>query len=76
MVKTTELFSLDKSLAGAYLLKCEYPFELLPKIKDMILEIGKSLSKEEYNEISENVWVHKTAKVAPCLLYTSPSPRD
>ncbi len=72
MVKTTELFSLDKSLAGIYLAKCEYPFELLPKIKDMILEIGKALSKEEFSEISENIWVHKTAKIAPTAYLGAP----
>ena len=55
MVKTVHLFSLDKSLAGKYLEKCEYPFEILPSISAIIEEIGKTLSKDEYTEIKERV---------------------
>ncbi len=72
MVKTRELFSLDKSLSGEYLKKCEYPFQLLPGISSMIEEIGSSLSKDEYDEISDRVWVHKTAKIAPTAYIGAP----
>ena len=41
-----------------------YPWEVLPKIKNFILEVGPTLSKDEYDEVSENVWISKEAKVA------------
>ena len=41
-----------------------YPWEVLPKIKSFILEIGPSLGKDEYEEIKENVWISKKAKIA------------
>jgi len=74
-MKIKELFDLDHTLAKDYLLQYEYPWEALASIKDFIIELGKSLDKNEYNEIKENVWVHKTAKVfdsaylgAPCII--------
>ena len=65
MYKTKDLLDLDHTLAKDYLSKFEYPWEALKGIKDTILEIGKNLSKDEYDEVSENVWVAKSAKVFP-----------
>lgn len=72
MLETKELLSLDKSVAGEFLGKFRYPWQALPSIKDFILEYGKSLSESEYTLLSENVWVHKSAKVAPTAYIGSP----
>ncbi len=72
MYKTKELFSLDKSLAGEYLSQFEYPWQALKGIKELILELGKKLDKNEYNEISENVWAHKSVKIAPTAYIGAP----
>lgn len=72
MYKTKDLLDLDYTLAKDYLSKFEYPWEALKGIKDTILEIGKSLSKDEYDEVSENVWVAKTAKVFPSAYLGAP----
>ena len=70
MYTTKNLLDLSHSICGEYLKKYEYPWEALPEIKHMILELQKNLNKEEYNEIKEGVFVHKTATVAPtaCLI--------
>ena len=75
MYTIKDLYDLDHTLAKAYLLGFTYPWEALKGIKEMIIELGKSLDKEEYDEVSENVWIHKTAKVfesayiaAPCII--------
>ena len=73
MLKTKELLSLDKSVAGEFLSKFEYPWQALSSIKGFISEYGKSLDKAEYDEISPCVWVHKTAKLAPTAFIGSPS---
>ena len=71
METVQELFDLKHTLATAYLSKFTYPWEALKGIKDMILALGKTLG-EDYREISESVWVHKTAVVAPTAYLGAP----
>lgn len=71
MLKPIEMYDLNKSLAGKFLSLKEYPWEILPEIKSIILTIGEKLG-DEYERISENVWVHKTAKIAPTAYIGSP----
>ena len=65
-----ELFDLDYTQAGEYLSGFVYPWEALQGLKEFIRALGRTLDKEEYKEISQEIWVHKTAVVAPtaCLL--------
>ena len=72
MYTIKDLFDLDHTLAKDYLEQFTYPWEALKGIKDMIIETGKSLDPEEYDEVSENVWVHKTAKVFPTAYLGAP----
>ena len=74
MIKIQELYDLDHTLAKDYLNQFEYPWQALNGIKDFILQTGPSLS-DEYEQIKENVWVHKSATVfesaylgAPCII--------
>ena len=60
MYTVKDLFSLEHSLAGEYLSGFTYPWEALKGIKEFILKLGPTLSKDEYDEVSENVWVHNT----------------
>ena len=75
MLKTADLFDLNHTKAAGLLEKTEYPWEALAGIKAFILELGPKLPKEEYDEISENVWVAKDAVIypnnyigAPCII--------
>ena len=74
MYKISELYDLDHTLAKEYLAKFEYPWQALSGIKDLILELGKNLG-EDYVEVKEHVWVHKSANAfesaylgAPCII--------
>ncbi len=71
-MKTKELYDLSHTKASELLQKCEYPWEALAKIKETIIELGKSLDKDVYDEVSENVWVAKSAKVAPTAFIGAP----
>ena len=51
----------------------EYPWEVLPKISAFILELGSTLPAEEYDKVGENVWIAKTAKVAPTAYIGGPA---
>ena len=75
MYKTQDLLDLNHTIAKEYLENFEYPWLALKGIKDLILELGPTLDKEEYSEVKENVWIHKSAKVfesaylgAPCII--------
>ena len=71
MLKTMELYDLNHTLAGNYLAQFEYPWQALAGIKNLILTLGKTLG-EEYTEVSPEVWVHSTAKVAPTAYIGAP----
>ena len=65
MYKIKELFDLEHTLSSAYLSQFTYPWEALGGLKSYIVQLGKTLDCAEYTEVSENVWVHKNAKIAP-----------
>lgn len=71
--KIKNLYNLDETIAKDLLEKFEYPWEVLPHIEEFIIETGKNLSKDEYKEVSENVWVHKTANVFPSAYIKGPA---
>ena len=72
MYTINDLYDLNHTLAKEYLKNFTYPWEALKGIKDLIISLGQTLSKEEYEQVAENVWVHKTAKVAPTAYLGSP----
>ena len=71
-LKTTALLSTDRSVAGSFIAQFEFPWEAIPHIKEMITGL-QSLLGEDYNEISEGVFVHKTAKIAESAYIGAPS---
>lgn len=68
----SQLLDLSHTLAGEYLAQFEYPWQALDGIKELILTLGPTLSPEEYDQPSPNVWVHKTAAVAPTAYLGAP----
>ena len=72
MYTIKDLYDLDHTMAAEYLSQFTYPWEALKGIKDMILSLGEKLDPEEYEEVSEHVWVHKSATVAPTAFLGSP----
>ena len=67
------LFDFNKTIASSYILKYDYP-EVLNHIGEIIFEISKTLNND-YQEISPNVFVHKSVKIdksatiiGPCLV--------
>ena len=62
----------DKTIAKDLFSGVTYPFEVLPKIKDFILELQTKLDKTEFDEISQGVFAHKTATIAPSASITAP----
>lgn len=71
-IKITELFDLTKTIAVDYLSKFTYPFEALQGISELIISLGESLDSSVYKKRGENVWVAKSAKVAPTAFLGAP----
>ena len=72
MYKICDLYDLEHTLAKDYLAGFTYPWEALKGIKDMIIALGATLG-EDYMEITPQVWVHKTAKIAPTAYIGAPA---
>ncbi len=72
MIKTKSLFTPGHSIADEYIFTFEYPWLALGGIKNYILKKAESLNKEEFREISQDVWVHNTVTIAPTASVTGP----
>ena len=72
MCRIQELFDLQHTMAAAYLAGFAFPWEALPGIKTMILDLGEMLDPRAYDNPAEGVWVHKRAKVAPTAYLGGP----
>ena len=75
MIEICKLWNKGHSLADDYLDSFVYPWEALKGIKELIIKLGEGLSPDEYDEVSEHVWIHKTAVIdktahigAPCII--------
>ena len=64
-LKISELYDLSHSMAGQWLSQFTYPWEALSGISATIRELRDKLPADEFDRVADDVWVHKTAKVAP-----------
>ena len=71
MYTVANMYDLSHTQAKAYLSQFTYPWEALKGIKDVIVELGSSLG-DDYTQVSPQVWVHKTATVAPTAYLGAP----
>ena len=70
--KITSLYTLSETIAAPLLERYEYPWEALAGIKDFIIELGNSLPEDRFEKRGENVWVAKSAAVAPTACLNGP----
>ena len=71
-MKNKNLFNMEETIAKDIFEDCDYPWEVLPKIEAFILELGKTLSEDEYDCIDGNIWIAKSATIAPTASITGP----
>lgn len=71
-LKVEMLYDLSQTIAEPLLRTVEYPWEALPKISAFIKEMGERLDKSEYNYKGDDVWVARSASVAPTASITGP----
>lgn len=68
-----ELLDLNQTIAAELFEGKTYPWEVLPEIGKFIVKLGNTLSEEEYEKVGENVWIAKSAKVAPSAFINGPA---
>ena len=71
-MKIEELYNLDETIAKDLLESEKYPWEILPRINEYILEIGPKLDKNIFEQKGENIWIAKSAKIANTSSITGP----
>lgn len=69
------LIDIDKTISKELFESVNYPWEVLPNIKEYIIKLGNSLDKEHYRQIEDNIWIGNNVKIdklstiiAPCII--------
>ena len=67
-----DLYDLTHTIAADYLRQYTWPWEALKGIKAEIIRLGETLDPAEYVQTAPQVWVHRTATVAPTAFLGAP----
>ncbi len=67
------LLDLNETIAKDLFEGKTYPWEVLPEIGDFIVKLGRTLSPEEYEYREGDIWIAKSAKVAPTASINGPA---
>ncbi len=70
--KISNMYTLSETIAAGLFEGAEYPWEVLPKIHDFILELGKTLPADKFEKRGEDIWIAKSATVAPTACLNGP----
>lgn len=71
--KIKNLYNLEETMAAEIFKDSTYPWEVLPKIENFIIELGKTLDEKKYRKIGEDIWIAKSATVAPTAYIKGPA---
>ena len=73
IIKINHLFESDHTLAMDIFDGVQYPYEVLPKIGEFIINLGKSLPAGRFECRNGNIWIAKSANVAETASITGPA---
>ena len=71
-IKIKNMLTLEETIAKDLFEGASYPWEVLPKIGDFIMELGKTLPEDKFEKIGDNVWIAKSATVFPSAYIQGP----
>lgn len=73
-MKNADLFlDLGATAAAALFLETTYPWEVLPRIGAFVRALGPTLPADEYDEVEEGVWLHRSVKRYPGVTIAGPA---
>lgn len=67
-----ELYTIENPIISPLFEGLTYPFEVLPKIGEYIKNVGPTLDKEVYEDLGDNIWIAKSAKISPSAFIAGP----
>lgn len=70
--KISNMYTLSETIAAGLFEGAEYPWEVLPKIHDFVLELGKTLPADKFEKRGEDIWIAKSATIAPTACLNGP----
>lgn len=68
----SNLYDLNQTIAAELFDGKEYPWEVLPEISKFIVKLGESLDVDKFDKAGDNIWIAKSAKVAPTAYINGP----
>ena len=71
-MKISEMYDLSHTIAGELFDGVEYPWEVLPRIKDFVLKLGPTLDPNIYENKGEGIWIARSALIAPTASINGP----
>lgn len=71
--KISSLYNIENTIAKDIFKNITYPWEILSKINKFIINLGKTLNTDEYEEVEENIWIAKTAEIAKTAYINGPA---
>lgn len=71
--KIKNLYNLNETIAEKIFEGVIYPWEVLPKIEEFIIELGKTLKEDEYEKRGKDIWIAKSAIIAPTVYIKGPA---
>ena len=72
-IKIENMFTLEETIAKDLFEGATYPWEVLPKIGEFIVKLGKTLPTDKYEKIGDDVWIAKSATVFPSAYIHGPA---
>lgn len=72
-IKIKNLYNLKETMAAELFEGKEFPWEVLPEIGTFALKLGETLSDKDYDKVGDNIWIAKSAKIAPTASITGPA---
>lgn len=71
-VTIENLYDLRETIAKDLFEGKTYPWEILPLMKEFIIKLGNTLDPEAYDKIGDDIWVAKSASIAPTVSLNGP----
>ncbi|HHZ06603.1 MAG TPA: UDP-N-acetylglucosamine pyrophosphorylase [Clostridiales bacterium] len=71
-LKVENLLDINQTIAKELFENIQYPWQALSKISEFIMAVGPTLPEEKYDKIGRDIWVAKSANVAPSAFLNGP----
>lgn len=72
MVKVKDLFDLSKTIASDLFESVTYPWEVYSLLDEYIIKLGTTLDSDVFEKRGDNIWIAKSAKIAPTVCLNGP----